>query len=90
MARMGLCSPGIPGWGAVAGMGLAKSAARNSGPLDIFVADKGAVGHQAGDSQSQVGVPLPVAQPGPCWAFFAFPEKQTAPGRCMLQLFGNL
>lgn len=55
MARMGLCSPGIPGWGAVAGMGLAKSAARNSGPLDIFVADKGAVGHQAGDSQSQVG-----------------------------------
>lgn len=71
-----LCSPGIPGWGAVAGMGLPRSAARNSRPVDIFVAYKGAVGHQAGDGQSQVGC---TSARGPA---AAFPEKQMGPDAC--------
>ena len=88
MARMGL-SAGIPGWGAVAGMGLARSAARNSDPPDIFVADKGPVGHQAGDGQSQV---VGTSAHGPAGALLGLlcPSRGADGTRCTLQLFGNL
>ena len=70
-------------------MGLARSAARNSDPPDIFVADKGPVRHQAGDGQSQV---VGTSACGPAGALLGLlcPSREADGTRCTLQLVGNL